>query len=233
MESVAAETLTRVVIPRQPLHAGLLAAVVLGSLLLNVCVPPSAPIHGNTHGYQTIRTILQPRSEINEKQFYGTVYVRFMRVVCSTFGRGEETIYRTNALFGALAVWALFVLACAVGISTDGALVAALIMALQPSHVWLSGSEFPMALFQCLSLWGLGLAAFACSSARGVWLWPAALLVGMACRVHALTVLMLPVLIGVVAHGLYRGRLKERRALWPHLAGAMFICTFLVATQAR
>ena len=59
------------------------------ALLLNLLIPPAAPIHPNTHGIQEIRTILDPSVPIATGEFYGPLYVSFMRFVC-IFGGWQE-----------------------------------------------------------------------------------------------------------------------------------------------
>lgn len=233
MDTIPRESFKAIAFPRRLWPRILLAGIVALSFGLNLFVPPEAPIHSNTHGIETIRTILQPRSEINQKQFYGTAYIKLMRVVCSTFGRTETTIYNTNALLGALAVWALFFLARAVGIGFFGALFSAFLLAVQPAYVWLAGSEFPATLYQLLAFSGLGMATFAASHGRGGLLWPAALLLAMACRLHALTILLLPVAAGFVVFGIRRWRGTSREAFWLHLAASSVCCVALWAAHVR
>ncbi len=177
-----------------------LGLLFVGSLLLNLLVPPAAPIHPNTHGIQEIRTILDPSLEVKPGEFYGPLYVGFMRFVCTIGGWQETTIFTANALLGALSIIALFAVARTIGFSVAGALLAALLMALHPAQVWLAGSEGPMMLYLLLVLCGLTALVQGLRREKVWLLWSGALAIGFACRLHVLTMAALPLAFGFIVH---------------------------------
>lgn len=197
-------------LPEQRWQWALLGALFAGSLLLNLVVPLSAPIHPNTHGLQEIRTILDPGRAVEAGEFYGPLYVRFMRFVCVFAGWQEGTIYATNALLGALSVLALFALARAIGFAPGGALLSAGLMGLHPAQVWLAGSETPMMLYLLLVLVGLTALVQGLSRGGAGLLWAGALAIGLACRLHVLTLAALPLALGFVVHTRARCKLPSR-----------------------
>jgi hypothetical protein len=165
----------------------LLGALLLLSLVLNLTIPPAAPIHPNTHGITELRTILDPGLEILPGEFYGTSYIAFMRAVCTLTTWSEATVYATNAVLGAGAVGLLFLLATSLGFSFAGGLLAAALLALHPAQVWLSGAEGPMPLYLVLLLLGLLGVIQGLSRCSIGWFWMGALALGLASRLHVLT----------------------------------------------
>ncbi len=184
------------IVPERAWQWAALSSVLLTSLCLNLAVPPAAPIHPNTHGITELRTILDPGLEILPGEFYGTGYISFMRAICSLTAWSEITVYTANAFLGAGAVLLLFMLARSLGFSAAGALVAAALLALHPAQVWLSGAEGPMPLYLVLLLLGLLGVVLGLARASVYWLWVGALALGLACRIHVLTLAALP--LGVI-----------------------------------
>ncbi len=218
-------------LPERAWQWAVLALIFLASLLLNLLVPPAAPIHPNTHGIQEIRTILDPGLTIAPGEFYGPLYVSFMRFICIFGGWQESTIYATNAVLGALSVLALFALARAIGFTTGGAFLGAALLGSHPAQVWLAGSESPMSLYLALVLVGLTSLVLGIRRAAIALLWLGAVAIGLACRLHVLTLAALPLALGFVAHTRARHQLTVNRRFALHAALAAVTALTLWATH--
>jgi hypothetical protein len=218
-------------LPEQRWQWALLGLALFASLLLNLLVPPAAPIHPNTHGIQEIRAILDPGITIAPGQFYGPLYVGFMRFVCALGGWQEGTVYTTNAILGALSVLALFSLARTFGYSTGGALLAAGLLAIHPAQVWLAGSEGPMMIYLLLLLSGLTLLTQGLQRGSVGLLWAGALAISLACRLHVLTLAALPLALGVVAYTRTQYELPAGRRFRLHAVLAAISCVALWGTH--
>jgi hypothetical protein len=209
----------------------LLGLLIVVSLLLNLLIPPEAPIHPNTHGIQEIRAILDPGVAIAQGEFYGPLYVGFMRLVCAMGGWQEGTIYTTNAILGALSVLALFGLARTFGFSTGGALLAAGLLAIHPAQIWLAGSEGPMMIYLLLVLSGLTLLTQGLQRGAVGLLWAGSLAISLACRLHVLTLAALPLALGAVVYARTKYELPVGRRFRIHAVLAAVSCVALWGTH--
>lgn len=215
------------ILPEQTCHWAALGLICVASLALNLLVPPTAPIHPNTHGIQEIRTILDPGMAIAPGEFYGPLYVNFMRVICAVAGWQEGTIYATNGVLGVLSVLVLFALARSLGFTTGGALLAAALLATHPAQVWLAGSEGPMSLYLALVLAGLALLVQGLKRGSTALLWGGTLAIGLACRLHVLTLAALPLALGFVAYTRARHQLPSERPFVRHAIAAATVALVL------
>ena len=175
----------------------LLVVVVLTGLGVRIAFAPGAPIHTNAHGISDVRALVMPESGLyGGEELFGQLYPLIMRTLLGIIGETEDNLYLLNQVFGALCIAAVYGLARGLLFSQAASLLAALLLALHPAHVWLSASESCFVLFELLLLTGLTLVVLAFRRTSAALLWTSALLLTLAASLRALTAVAVP--LGVV-----------------------------------
>jgi len=207
----------------------LLTAIAAGGLALRILFAPGAPIHTNGHGISDIRALIYPESELyGGEELFGEAYPFIMRSLLRIMSATEESVYFLNGLFGSLSILALYGLARALRFSRGSALFAAALLALHPAHVWLSGTESAMVLFELLLLSGLAVLVTAFRRTSPVLLWVSAVFIVLAGSLRALTVAAFPIAVVIALFAAWEVPRESARRLRDHcLAAAMGVAAML------
>ncbi|MEQ9077834.1 MAG: hypothetical protein RLP09_28485 [Sandaracinaceae bacterium] len=165
-----------------------LFALALG---LRLALPSWAPLHANDHGIEELRGLVTEDYGV-EAMPYGGAYAWLVRAIVRPLGLGADAALALAALFGALAVVLLHRVVAQLAPGSVAPTLAALGLALHPTHVRLSLSEDPRPLAGALLLLGLlaGLLARRASrrSSRALGLVVAGLAWALAAELRVITV---------------------------------------------
>lgn len=170
----------------------LLVLLAAAAVVLRLWLCQEAPIHNNGHGIREIRAIIYPGSPEEKELMYGQVYLRAMQEITRVTGKTDIGIFRSNAVFGGLAVASMFLLGMSLLQDEKAAASAAFLMCTGPAQVWLSGSESPIALFLFTGLAGLAFAVQAKRACSQPLLHLAAILLAFAATMRFTTLLIVP-----------------------------------------
>lgn len=223
------EAVHRIIAPSMRLRLALFTSVVLTGLVLRFAISPFAPVHENYHGVREMRFILSPESMEPTEQRYGRVYPGMMQLLTCAFGTTENIVYCANMVFGALSAISIFLLARALSIEFYGALISALLLAMSPAHVWLSGTESPNASHIFFLLTGLALLLYAQKKRISLFLWASSVLIVLSAMMKLITVFAIPLAVAFYLFGLEKNDEKTNRSLNAHAVLCLvFIAPLLV-----
>jgi hypothetical protein len=206
-------------------RVALLALVAL-AIALRLGLPSWAPLHANEHGIAELRALsgadLDPHSLGG--LLFGGAYLDLVRALLAPFGVAPDLVLALGALFSGLAVLLLHRVVAQLVRGPWGPALAALGLALHPTHVRLSLSESPRPLAGALLLLGIlcGLCARKATSSatRAAAIVAASIAWSLAAELRVITV-VLPVvgLAFVILAGRTEGRAQKvegsRRAAVP------------------
>lgn len=200
-----------------------LAAIVALGFIVRLCASPMAPVHCNNHGVREIRSYVYPTSPEQTEMNYGEVFPAFVAWFLGFTNGKAGALFAMNLMFGSLAVLSMFLLARAMTGSDPPALFAALLMAVSPGMVWISGTESQITLYIFSALLGLAILASAAETQNEPLLWMAAAVVAFAASLRILTVLLVPAAVIVFFFKTPRPAEKRSARFLIHAAAALFL----------
>ena len=173
-----------------------LLALVAVALGLRLGLPSWAPLHANEHGIAELRALSGAQLDPHARGglFFGDAYFDLVRTLLAPFGVAPNLVLALGALFGALAVLLLHRVVALLVKGPWGPGLAALGLALHPTHVRLSLSESPRPLAGALLLLGIACGLLArratTNATRAAAICGAAIAFSLAAELRVITVVL-------------------------------------------